>query len=250
MTRRRSARDGTARPLRRLRGCIVILSAALLLASPVFADAQPLVDWMGTWYVLVHYRDASAPDPEALAWEDRIWIFELRGSRLQWTEYSIVLFDDEGRRFELLPGGRRSRVEGGWEPRPQELEEIRRGLEVNPLGMRAKSLRGNAQQGYRSLGAMNTDSASTIGYSETWEIRDPEMLPQFLRRDVMGGGRTEDLEDTIAFRSERILEQGRQIEGNFERDAHIRGTFRMFRAGEVARARSGKRQGSFEPDGK
>ncbi len=248
MMRSGSARQAVARSDSSFRWLIVVWFASGLFAFPSFVRAQEVApfDWMGTWYVLVHYRDASQGDTETVAWEDAVWIFEKRGSRLQWTEYPIVLFDDEGRRFEELPSGRSSRVAEAWEPRPEEIAEIREGLQVNPRGMRAKSLRGDGKRGYRSAGTMNVDSASTIGYSETWEIRDPESLPEFVRKDVMGGGRAENLEGTTAYRSERILESGSLIEGSFERDAHQRGTFRMLRAGEIERTKPKKRRDGFE----
>src|SRR5690606_20159834 len=87
----RGARPAAARAL------LALLAALAAAAPPGSAAAQepaaqPLaragqapVELEGTWYVLVHYQDADAHDPQAWRWEDRVWRFAREGDRLVWT---------------------------------------------------------------------------------------------------------------------------------------------------------------------
>ena len=109
----------------------LVAAVGILVLAPVGAaraQATP-VDLAGTWYVLVHYRDEATANPQAKRWEDKIWTFERRGSRLHWTEYPIVVFHDENGRFENLGTSRARRILHAWEPNPvfavSELDEPR-----------------------------------------------------------------------------------------------------------------------------
>ena len=76
-----------------MRGALGILLAAATVAAPGWA--QPF-DIAGTWYVLVHYKDDAAGNPDAERWDDRVWVFERKGSRMRWTEYPIAVFREHG----------------------------------------------------------------------------------------------------------------------------------------------------------
>ena len=113
------------------RGTARAIAFALLLA----AHAAGAVELEGTWYVLVHYRDARSSNPGALRWEDRVWHFQREGERLLWTDYEIVHFVDARGRFE-----RDRRVLGPWEPSRSQRREIERGLFASPRGARVLAL--------------------------------------------------------------------------------------------------------------
>ncbi len=112
----------------RVASLVLALSASLLSATAA-AD----VDLLGTWYVLVHYTDASR-DADIEQWEDKIWVFEQKGSRLRWSEYPVVIFEDESTRYETMTSGRASRVETFWLPSSEQRQEIRDGLFRKILG--------------------------------------------------------------------------------------------------------------------
>ena len=78
---------------------------------------------------------------------------------------------------------------------------------------------------------MRSQSASIIGYHETWTIEGLPDLPVFAKTDVMGSGRTEDAEGRTEYATTEV--RGDVLEGAYQRDGHQRGTFRMIRAGEV-----------------
>ena len=59
---------------------VLVVSAAMLPAARAEA-----VDLIGTWHVLVHYKDSATDHPERERWVDRVWKFEREGSRLAWT---------------------------------------------------------------------------------------------------------------------------------------------------------------------
>jgi len=215
----------------------VVVSPALGAAS----DEDPAFDLLGTWYVLIHYRDEASDRPGVQLWDDRIWIFEEAGTRLKWTEYSVVAFEDSSQRFARMQSGRMARVEGAWEPSPRQRVEIAEGVEVSARSARSKLLRGSVARGFRSSGGIRTESTSVIGFSESWEIRDLDSLPLFRRDDVMDSSRTEELEGSRSYQSRRRLPDGNGLEGDYDRDGSKRGSFRMLRAGEVLVRGEGKK---------
>src|SRR5262249_34137804 len=164
---------------RRLAPHLAALAAAL---APAAAGAVELV---GTWHVLVHYRDAKTANPDAERWEDRLWIFEAAGERLRWTEYPIVVFDDETGRFERRERtGQYARVLHFWAPSEAQLANIRSGLAVNDRGSQVKTLH-RAEQGWSSAERASPGGVGVITYQETWSIEQPQHLPVFRQRDVL-----------------------------------------------------------------
>jgi len=221
----------------RLWGALAGMALWLAGGSPgpgrAAAAPEPEVDPIGHWYVLIHYQDSASDDPGAERWDDRVWSFEMKGSRLQWTVYPIVIFKDESGRFESLGSTGSRRILGYWEPSAAQLARIRRGLEVNPRGSRSKGLRGSAEQGYASAGGLRAQGASVIGYSESWEIDGLPGAPVFTRAVVMGSARTENMQGLTRFTTLEVSEGGGRLEGRYQRDGTCRGTFAMLRVGEL-----------------
>jgi hypothetical protein len=208
----------------------LILAALLLLVAPA-ADAQ--VDLEGTWHVLVHYTDDNTSHPDQQRWLDRVWVFERKGSRLQWIEYPIAVFDDESGRFERRGTGQYARTLGAWEPSPEQLQNIREGVRVNTRGMKRKSLRGSDDGGWRTVSRARAGSASVITYQENWSVEGMPKLPVFVQQDVMGSVRSESLEGETRYETASVEEGGGLLLGRFERDGTRHGSFQMRRAGQV-----------------
>ena len=207
------------------------LAAAVLLAAwPAAASAA--LDLAGTWHVLVHYRDANSANPEAERWEDRLWVFEPSGDRLRWTEFPIVIFDDETGRFERRAGsGQYARVIHPWEPSPEQLANLRAGLAANDRGAQTKTLRLDGD-GWSSETRASPTGASVITYQETWSIEDADGVPVFEQVDLLGSESAESMEGKTELRTERVLEDGALLVGSYDRDGTRRGTFQMRRSGE------------------
>jgi len=208
------------------------IAAVALSIHPAAAQAE--VDLLGTWYVLIHYRDSATNNPDFDRWLDRIWQFEKKGSRIQWTEYPIVVFQDQAGRFERFRGVR-SRVLAYWEPNANQRGQIRSGLEINTRGSKTKSLRGSPKKGYQSTSRMRAQSASVIGYVENWSIEDLQTNPVFTFDDIMGSGRTESMEGRTRYTTTAVGDDGNLLEGTYNRDGTRIGTFQLMRAGQVAR---------------
>jgi hypothetical protein len=204
--------------------------AALALALASAAPAQA-IDLEGTWYVLIHYKDDNAGNPEAERWDDRVWVFERQGGGLRWTEYPIAVFDDESGRFERRDSGQYARILGAWEPSEAQLGDIRDGLQVNTRGSKTKTLRGSDAQGWTSGRRGSSASASVISYEEVWSIEGLPARPVFTRSDFMGSGRTDTLEGSTEYATTQV--QGDELRGSYERDGSRHGAFRMLRAGAV-----------------
>lgn len=216
---------------------------ALLLVTGGVAPAAA-VDLVGTWYVLIHYRDTRTEHPERERWEDRIWVFEREESRLRWTDYPIVVFEDQSGRFEQLGTNRASRVLHFWEPNAVQLEQIRTGLEINSRGSTSKALRGSDTEGWKSGDKSSYQSARFITFSEFWQIRDVSERPAFIRDAVLGSATVESMEGRTLWKTESVDPSGDVLHGLYDRDGSRIGTFRMTRCGAVSTVKgSGKSQG-------
>ncbi len=219
------------------------LAALLLFAFAPTARAAELADWLvGTWHVLAHYKDSNATHPDAQRWDDRVWVFEKKGDRLVWTEYPIVVFQDETGRFENSGTNRMSRVVDDWQPNEAQTAQIAKGLEVNPRGMRSKTLR-STRGAWRSATQPTAASASVVSYVENWSILGTAQLPEFRHEDSLGGERTETLDGVTLYATTQVDPAGDVLTGTFERDGSRRGTFRITRSGPVSNVKgSGKTQ--------
>ena len=213
----------------------VLLAGWLACALPLPAFAVGADELVGAWHVLVHYQDASTENPEAKRWEDRIWVFEKAGDQLRWTDYPIVVFDDDTGRFERGEGGRVARVLDYWEPNAAQQEQIRTGLAYNSRGSRSKTLSGSDAKGWSSAkrGGGGYKSSRVITYEETWSIDGLPDKPRFERQDSMGAAGGGDFEGRTLYETSEIEAGGDVLKGRFDRDGERKGTFRLQRSGAV-----------------
>lgn len=202
------------------------------MPSSAAAEGEPGFDLLGTWYLLIHYRDEATANPDADRWDERVWKFEPSGSRIKWTEYPIVVFIDSTGRFENLGTNRARRILHAWEPNAGQYAQIQSGLEINSRGSKTKTLR-RVGDGYESVGGLRVASASVIGYHETWKISGLARLPVFTRDDIMGSARAEQIEGRTRYSTLEVGSGGDLLEGEFQRDASRSGTFRLMRSGDV-----------------
>ena len=213
-------------------------SGATLLAGESFGFACG-VAWphsgatlLGAWHVLVHYKDATSSDAERERWDDRAWVFEREGDRLRWTEYPIVVFDDEAERFENDAANRASRILHRWEPDEAQLADIKDGLAVNERGMVSATLRRSGGS-WVSAPKQATSSSSMIRYVESWRVDPAAEGPIFKREDALRSERAEDLTGVTIYTTREAADGGRLLRGDFERDGTQLGTFIMTRAAGV-----------------
>jgi len=209
------------------------LGTLLAVASIAVPGSAVGVELAGTWYVLVHYKDAAAGNPDAERWDDRVWVFERKGGRMRWTEYPIVLFRDETGRFERRSTGQYARILHHWEPSPAQRADIADGLQVNTRGSKRKTLRGSDAAGWSSSRARGAASASSISYSEVWRVEGLPDRPVFSRSDLLSGAATGSMEGVTRYATTAVSRGGDLLTGTFERDDSRRGVFRMVRTGEA-----------------
>jgi murein DD-endopeptidase MepM/ murein hydrolase activator NlpD len=210
------------------RAAVALLFLCALAAAPAHA-----VDLVGTWYVLIHYKDSHAENADTERWDDRVWVFEKQGTRLRWTEYPIVVFEDESGRFERRQTGQYARILHFWEPSDVQLADIKDGLKVNSRGSKTKTLRGSDAKGWTSGKRTAAASASVLTYTEIWQIAGLPSEPVFSRSDVMGGGSSDSLEGLTRYTTKEVRDGGAELTGSFERDESRKGTFRMLRSAAV-----------------
>ena len=209
------------------------LAVLLGLVWPAPAPALDADDLVGAWHVLVHYRDSATENPDTKRWEDRIWVFEKAGEQLRWTDYPIVVFDDDTGRFENIGGNRASRVLDFWEPNAAQQEQLRAGLAINSRGSRSKTLSGSDASGWSSAKkGPGYRSSRFITYEETWTIDGLPDAPRFERQESMGSAGSDDFEGRTVYETKSI-EGGDVLRGSFDRDGTRKGTFRLMRTGAV-----------------
>ena len=56
--------------------------AALSVSTLSASAARAELDLLGSWFVLIHYRDSQTANPDADRWADKVWKLEMKGSRL------------------------------------------------------------------------------------------------------------------------------------------------------------------------
>ena len=211
-----------------------ILATASLLASVIWLAApagasEPDFELEGSWFVVAHYTDDATNNPDAKRWLDEVWIFEKKGSRLQWTKYPLVVFDDKRGRFETFGRNSRSRVLDYWEPNDAQLSQLMDGPRVNDRGSKTKSLKGSMADGWRSTGRRQTRSAMIVGYQENWTVAGLlDGTPLFMREDMMGTGigRQQDAEGQTLY---QVTSLGTRVTGTYERDGIRHGSFFMIK---------------------
>jgi len=216
--------------------------AALVALAAAPARALEAADLIGTWHVLAHYKDSASDHPDRERWIDRVWRFEWEGDHLRWTDYPIVVFEDETGRFERLGTNRQSRILEFWEPSEAQLADIADGLEVNQRGAKSKTLEPTGDGGWSSEGRATPRAMNVLSYVETWSIRGlAEGRPVFERSDSLSSGMTETLEGVTRYSTESV--GGGMLRGRYVRDGTEEGTFQMRPTREVAWVKgSGKTQ--------
>jgi hypothetical protein len=221
---------------KRLRLWLVAMVApvvAMAMAGPAGADDEPHSELEGAWLVITHFKDDSTANPEAMRWSDEMWVFQMKGTRLQWSKYPFVVFEDTTGRFETLGRNPRSRVLAAWEPNEAQKAELMAGPRVISRGSKVKTLRGSDEKGWRTTSRMQVRSATTIGYQENWSIVGLPDKPVFLREEMMGSGIREKMEGRTVC---TVTAWGEVPRGTFERDGIRHGTFLMLRTPPVRSA--------------
>ncbi len=156
---------------------IVFLAASCLpaCATPP-ANEREMPAFVGTWHVLIHYREPQGRFPERWKWDERVWIIEPApdGGGYDWVEHAMVNLQDQTDRFEKLGTPMARRLLGAWEPNAAQREEIENGITVSSRGMRRKRLESVEPGLWQSPTEANTvgRSSSGIGYHEVWSIRE------------------------------------------------------------------------------
>jgi hypothetical protein len=209
-----------------------LLAVTLCVAIGHTARAEP-IDLVGSWFVLIHYKDAATANPDAERWLDYVWTFEMKGTRLEWVQYPIVVFEDTAGRFAPIAGNPRSRVLAHWEPNRGQQQTIRDGPRVNQRGSKIKSLKGSPTRGWRSVSRRRSAAATTIGFEEIVSIEGLDGEPTFERRASMGNAMRNVGEGLTRYAVSEVKDGGNTLLGVYERDDYDRGRFRIWRTAPV-----------------
>ena len=182
------------------------------------------VELEGTWYVLVHYRDASSSNPDAMRWEDRVWDFQREGERLLWTDYELVSFVDSRGRFE-----RARRVLGAWEPSRSQRREIERGLFANLRGARVLALEQTEDGDWQTRADADAlrKSRSVVSFGLAGSVARARDLPVFSIDEMLRSpGSIASLSHTV-LTTKSAGDRGDQLSGDYTLSETRTGSFRM-----------------------
>jgi hypothetical protein len=218
---------------------LFILITAIALPSLASAKKKRFESELeGTWFLVIHFTDENTNNPDSTRWLDRVWRFSMKGSRLLWTEYPIVVIEDTTGRFEAIPGNPRSRVLEGWEPNSAQYQDLKAGPRVNTRGSKSKSLKGSDTKGWKSTGRNNVASASVVGYQENWSILGAAGKRVFAFDEIFGNAAKGSAEGQTIYSEVEIKSDGSEVRGKYERDGTRIGTFRMFRTKNIRALKS------------
>lgn len=227
---------------------ILVSVFAWIVCAPAIADAadskHSSSDLEGTWFVLVHYKDANTHNATSDRWQDKVWTFEIRGSRLHWVEYPIVVFESTTGRFEAFKGNPRSRILHNWQPNKAQLAEIMGGPRVNTRGAKSKSLRGSDATGWRSTGRNRVAGVNVMGFHEDWSILPSGEWREFAIVEEIGNSQRGNADGRTSYIIESGDVDGLKYSGRYDRDGSRMGTFRMFRTADIRPLLSSQEEGT------
>jgi hypothetical protein len=204
----------------------------MALASAVGGSEPARSELLGTWYLLIHYRDASSRHPEQWRWEDRVWQFHHEGENLVWTEYLLVNFVDESGRFTDLGTNMAARVPGAWEPNPRQRKQIETGLGVAGRSARRQRLAPSESGDWQSVkgaAALSRLVEDSI-YLSSWSIGAGAGLPVFLQTDRLSSAQRDETLGSTRYRVESRDAEGPVLRGSYQRDGIRAGRFRLMPA--------------------
>ncbi len=232
----------------RASSALALVLSAWIVSTPAVADAaerkKTSSDLEGTWFVLVHYKDSATNNADSDRWLDKVWTFDVRGSRLHWVEYPIVVLEDRTGRFEAYKGNPHSRVLAEWEPNEEQLAEIMKGPRINSRGSKSKTLRGSDTKGWKSTGRSRVTGANMMGFHENWSIEPAGEWRRFSFSEVIGNAVRGSAEGLTTYVVESGDADGRSFAGRYDRDGTRIGTFRIFRTPKIRPLRSSEEEGT------
>ncbi len=211
------------------RALAVLSMSALWLAPTARADEAVFpTALLGSWHVLIHYRDAGAAHPEQWHWEDRVWELRSDGDRVVWSEHLLVRFVDESGRFTDLGTNRAARVAGAWQPNERQAVQIASGLQVVGRTHRSRTLARAPDGAWRTpegSGALSGLTGDSV-YTSSWSVEPrPDRLALVQVDEVRSATGVERLGETVYTLERRASPpRGSGIwTGEYARDATRRG---------------------------
>ncbi len=165
---------------------LIVLTACAWLAAPRFALAEDLskLDLTGSWYVLLHYKDAKSEDKSLTKFKDFAWSVRQSPTKLEIDEYPYVLFDEgteEIRRADM-------RGHKPWQPEGLVLDELLLHVDVSTRAMRSKVLEGSTEAGMKSEAPDESSGGGTMNFVRNWDVTWAPTAVRVTIVDSLSGG--------------------------------------------------------------
>jgi hypothetical protein len=200
----------------------------LVLGGPVRAgDDLSEADLSGAWYVMVRYKDSRSEDKTIEKFKDFAWSIEQTENTLTWEHYPYVVFGEEAEQFRRHAMMNHEH----WEPDESQWEMLKTSLPVSSRAMQRKRMKGNLEEGFKSLPPLSTGGFNTMTFTREWHVKHgPEKVQITIIDSLTGTGGLEGMDEAIHY---EITERAgdRELRGTY-REAAKSGTFRMVKSRE------------------
>jgi hypothetical protein len=185
------------------------------------------LDLSGSWYVLIHYKDAQSEDKSITKFKDFVWTVEQTANTLTWEHYPYVMFGEDA---ELV---RRQAMRGhtAWEPDDALWTQLKTAVEVSSRALARKRLTGSVAQGWKSLAPLGSGGLNTMSFTRNWDVSmKPDRVSIVIVDSLSGTAGLGGMEEATTYEIRERVGDG-ELRGSYE-EGDKRGTFRMVRSAE------------------
>jgi hypothetical protein len=210
----------------------LVLAALALPGARVRAEDAPpsdlsRADLSGSWYVLIHYKDAQSEDKSITKFKDFAWTIEQTANTLTWEHYPYVMFPEDA---ELV---RRQAMRGHttWEPDAAQWAQLKTVLDVSSRALTRKRLTGSVAEGWKSLAPLGSGGLNTMSFARNWDVSmKPDKISIVIVDSLSGASGLGGIEEATTYEIRERVADG-ELRGTYE-EGSKRGTFRMVRSAE------------------
>lgn len=213
--------------MKRSAAALGLAFSLLALRAPAAEGDFAKADLNGSWYVLIHYTDASSENKDAKRFKDFAWTIEQTANTITWEYYPFVFFGEDS---EIV---RRQAMKDAtpWEPSASEWAAVRVAVDVSSRALQRKRMTGSMADGFKSLAPLASGGLNTMSFNRNWDVTfKPDRISIVIVDSLSGSGGLEGMEEAITYEiNERVSAD--EYRGTYS-EGDKRGTLRMVKSAE------------------
>jgi hypothetical protein len=207
---------------------LVLALLSLVLGSPARGEEDfSTADLSGSWYVLVRFKDSKSEDKTIEKFKDFAWTIEQTANTLTWEHYPYVVFSDEAeqvRRHAMMSHEH-------WAPDEDQWTMLKTSLPVSARAMSRKRMKGNLEEGFKSLPPLTSGGFNTMTFTRAWKVKhEPTKVQITIIDSLTGTEGLEGMDESISYQITERVGDG-ELRGTY-REGTKSGTFRMVKSQE------------------